>query len=52
MDIDRFGQRMIALLPRMLRGFARRESNYLSRGKITLPQLGVLEYLPPAGKVR
>ena len=45
MDIDRFGQRMIALLPRMLRGFARRESNYLSRGKITLPQLGVLEYL-------
>ena len=45
MDIERFGQRMIALLPRMLRGFARRESNYLSRGKITLPQLGVLEYL-------
>ena len=45
MDIDRFGQRMIALLPRMLRGFARRESNYLSRGKITIPQLGALEYL-------
>ena len=45
MDIDRFGQRMIALLPRMLRGFARRESNYLSRGKITLPQLGAMEYL-------
>ena len=45
MDIERFGQRMIALLPRMLRGFARRESNYLSRGKITLPQMGVLEYL-------
>ena len=45
MDINRFGQRMIALLPQMLRGFARRESNYLSRGKITLPQLGVLEYL-------
>ncbi|MDO8729798.1 MAG: MarR family transcriptional regulator [Candidatus Omnitrophota bacterium] len=45
MDIDRFGQRMIALLPQMLRGFARRESNYLSRGKITLPQLGALEYL-------
>ena len=45
MDIDRFGQRMIALLPQMLRGFARRESNYLSRGKITIPQLGVLEYL-------
>ncbi len=45
MDIERFGQRMIALLPRMIRGFARRESNYLSRGKITLPQLWVLEHL-------
>lgn len=45
MNIDRFGQRMIALLPQMLRGFARRESNYLSRGKITIPQLGALEYL-------
>lgn len=36
---------MIALLPRMIRGFARRESNHLSRGKITIPQLGVLEQL-------
>ena len=45
MDINRFSQRMIALLPQMLRGFARRESNYLSRGKITIPQLGALEYL-------
>ena len=45
MDINRFGQRMIALLPRILRGFTRRESNYLSRGRITIPQLGVLEQL-------
>lgn len=36
---------MIELLPQMIRGFAQRESNYLSRGKITLPQLWVLEYL-------
>ena len=45
MDIERFGQRMVILLPRMMRGFTRRESNYLSRGKITIPQLGVLEHL-------
>ena len=45
MEIERFGQRMITLLPQMIRGFARRESNYLSRGKITLPQLWVLEHL-------
>lgn len=45
MDINRFGQRMTALLPQMIRGFARRESNYLSKGKISIPQLGVLEHL-------
>ncbi len=45
MDIEHFGQRMVTLLPRMMRGFARRESNYLSRGKITIPQWGVLEHL-------
>lgn len=45
MDLERFGQRMVTLLPQMIRGFARRESNYLSRGKITLPQLWVLEHL-------
>lgn len=44
-DIALFGRRMIELLPRMIRGFARRESNYLSRGKITLPQLWVIEHL-------
>ena len=44
-DTHRFGQRMITLLPQLIRGFARRESNYLSRGKITLPQLWVLEHL-------
>ncbi len=45
MDIERFGARMIALLPQLVRGFARHESNYLSRGQITLPQLWALEYL-------
>lgn len=45
MDIDRFGDRMIELLPQMIRGFAQRETNALARGKITLPQLWVLEHL-------
>ena len=45
MNIDLFGQRMVDLLPQMMRGFVRRESNYLSRGRITIPQLGVLEQL-------
>ena len=43
--LEQFGKRMVELLPQMVRGFAQRESNYLSRGKISLPQLWVLEYL-------
>ena len=45
MEIERFGKRMIELLPQLIRGFARYESNALSQGKITLPQLWALEYL-------
>ncbi len=36
---------MVELLPRMLQGIARRESNYLSRGKISIPQLSVMGHL-------
>jgi DNA-binding MarR family transcriptional regulator len=45
LSAEQFAGRMVELLPRMLRGFARRESNYLSRGKISIPQLSVLEML-------
>lgn len=45
MNIHHFSQRMIELLPQLIRGIARQESNDLSRGKITLPQLLALEYL-------
>ena len=45
MDIERFGKRMIELLPQLMRGVTRQEHNYLSRGQITLPQLWALESL-------
>ena len=45
MDVALFGRRMIELMPKVVRGFARHEHNYLSRGAITLPQLWVLEHL-------
>ena len=45
MDIERFGRRIVELMPQLIRGFARYEHNYLSRGQITLPQLWVLEHL-------
>ena len=47
--IEWFGQRMIELLPQLTRGFARHESNYLSEGKITLPQFWALERLSRHG---
>ena len=45
MDVESFGRRMIELMPHLVRGFARHESNYLSRGEITLPQLWAMEHL-------
>ncbi len=45
MSPEEFGKRMVELMPRLMRGIARHESNYLSKGKITLPQMWVLEHL-------
>ena len=44
-DIQGFSGRMVELIPRMMREITRRESNYFSRGKISLPQLSVLGHL-------
>jgi DNA-binding MarR family transcriptional regulator len=48
MDVELFCRRMMVLLPQLVRGFARHEHNYLSRGQITLPQLWTLEHLSHA----
>jgi len=45
MELEQFGNRMVELLPKLMRGVTQQEHNYLSRGKITLPQLWVLGYL-------
>jgi len=42
-DVAVFSQRMIELLPQLMRGVTRHESNALSRGVITLPQLWAME---------
>ncbi len=49
MDIQDFSRRMIELLPKCIRGFQGYESNYLSRGQISLPQFWALEYLSRHG---
>ena len=45
MDVKIFSKRMTELMPKFVRGLARQESNYLVRGKITLPQFWTLEFL-------
>ena len=49
MDIERFSERMIELLPQLIRGSARQEHNSFTRGEITLPQLSVMECLARHG---
>jgi DNA-binding MarR family transcriptional regulator len=45
MDIEEFSRRMNKLLPQFAKHSARYGHNYLTRGKITLPQFWALEYL-------
>ena len=49
MDLDQFSQRMVDLLPQLLRGFSRQEHNSLTRGEITLPQFSAMECLVRQG---
>src|SRR3990172_1777978 len=45
MDLLEFSRRMMEVLPRCRRDFFRYEHGYISRGKISMPQFDVLEYL-------
>ena len=45
MDVQEFAKRMMGLMPQCRRDFFRYEHAYLSRGKISMPQFDVLEYL-------
>lgn len=43
--LKEFGDKMSAMLPLMIKEFARRQANELYEGKITLPQLLILDFL-------
>ena len=45
LTLEEFGDRLVGLLPRLTQEINRHENNYVTTGKITLPQLIVLEYL-------
>ena len=48
-DLKKFVTRLIELMPQMVRGFARQEHNYLTSGRITIPQFWALDYLSRQG---
>jgi len=51
-EIRAFCRRIIELMPQFIRGFAWQEHNYLTKGKITLPQFWVMDYLSRQGAIQ
>ncbi|MBU4251957.1 MAG: MarR family transcriptional regulator [Candidatus Omnitrophica bacterium] len=49
MAITDFAQKMNQIIPEIMKGFARRQNNEVYKGKITLPQLLILELLSRQG---
>jgi DNA-binding MarR family transcriptional regulator len=45
LTLNKFADRLAEILPEMMRGFARRQSNEIIKGTITLPQGIILELL-------
>ena len=48
-SIADFAQKMNQIMPEIMKGFARRQNNDVYKGKITLPQLLILELLSRQG---
>ena len=48
-DLQRFAERMVALIPQLMRGMSRHEHNSFTRGEITLPMLSAMECLAQRG---
>ncbi|MFA5168427.1 MAG: MarR family transcriptional regulator [Candidatus Omnitrophota bacterium] len=45
LSLEAFADRALELFPQLVRGMARHENNYLTKGVITLPQVWVLRHL-------
>jgi DNA-binding MarR family transcriptional regulator len=51
-SVQEFADKMHEIMPVIMREFARRQTNELYKGKITLPQFVALEFLCREGKTR
>ena len=49
MDLRVFAERMVELIPQLMRGMSRHEHNSFTRGEITLPMLSAMECLARNG---
>ncbi len=49
MDLQLFAERMVELIPQLMRGMSRHEHNSFTRGEITLPMLSAMECLARSG---
>lgn len=45
LTLDEFGDHILELFPKLMQEITRHENNYLTKGKITFPQLMVLQFL-------
>lgn len=45
LTLDEFGDHILDLFPKLMREITRYEDNYVTKGKITIPQLMALEFL-------
>ncbi len=52
LNLDRFSQELVEILPLMFREFSKREDNELTRGKISFPQMVALDYVSRCGRVK
>jgi len=52
MPIQEFADRINDIMPVMIKEFAKRQVNELSKGKITLPQVLILDFLEKSGEAK
>lgn len=49
-ELKNFSRQVVEVMPYLVREFARREDNHLTRGKISCPQLVTLDYINRHGR--
>ena len=51
-SLEKFSRQVVEVMPLMVREFAKREDNHLTRGKISCPQMVTLDYVSHHERVK